>query len=208
MVWRWRMMRTHLLDLRVVEHAGHGFHGLDVALLDAAMALGELLAEARRGVLIPVDGVERCVGLGSVALDRQQIVGVVAVQDGGGGVAGGVQSIEGDHRTADVGVLEEGEDGRDLTTGVGEDAAADRLLVVVADQGHGLVLGVALAVGAAQALAIGGQCCGGGRTRRQPAVDGGLKRIRIGVGHGAVEGGAGGWMVVTGALVAPSAKGL
>ena len=197
----------HLLDLRVVEHAGLGFHGLDVALLDAAMALAGLLAEARRGGLIPVDGVQRCVGLGSVALDRQQIMGAVAVQDGGGRVTGGVQSIEGDHRTADVDLLQEGSDGSDLTTLVGEDAAADRLLVVVADQGHGLVLGLALAVGAAQALAIGGQCGGGGGTRRQPAVGGGLKGIRIGVGHGAVEGGAGGWMVASGALVAPSAEG-
>ena len=32
------------------------------------MALAGLLAEARRGGLIPVDGVQRCVGLGSVAL--------------------------------------------------------------------------------------------------------------------------------------------
>ena len=134
-------------------------------------------------------------------------MGAVAVQDGGGRVTGGVQSIEGDHRTADVDLLQEGSDGSDLTTLVGEDAAADRLLVVVADQGHGLVLGLALAVGAAQALAIGGQCGGVGGTRRQPAVGGGLKRIRIGVGHGAVEGGAGGWMVASGALVAPSAEG-
>ena len=119
-------------------------------------------------------------------------MGVVAVQDGGGGGAGGVQSIKGDHRTADVGLLQERVDGRDLTALFG--AVGDRLLVVVADQGHGLVLGVALADGAAQALAIGGQCGGGGRTRGQPAVGGGLKRIRIGVGHGAVEGGReGGW---------------
>ena len=73
-------------------------------------------------------------------------MGSVAEQDGGGRVTGGVQGIEGDHRTADVDLLQEGEDGRDLTAGVGEDEAFDRLLVVVADQGHGLVLGVALAL--------------------------------------------------------------
>ena len=131
----------------------------------------------------------------------------MAVEDGGGSVAGSVQGIKGDHRTSDVDLLQEREDGSDLTALLGDDAVGDRLFVVVADQGHGLVLGLALAVGAALALAIGGQCCGRGSTRSEPAVQGRLQSIGIGVSHGAMEGGAGGWMVVPGALVAPRVQG-
>ena len=172
------------------------------------MGLARLLAEARRGGLIPVDGVQRCVGLGSVALDRQQIN---TGRGGGAGWRWRCTRVVCKASRVITEPLMSTSSRRARTAAISPPASVKtRLLIGCLSwwlTGHGLVLGVALAVGSAQALAIGGQCGRGGGTPRQPAVDGRLKGIRVGVGHGTVEGGTGGRMVASGALVAATRRG-
>ncbi len=195
-----------LPDLRIVDQTPKGFQDLDLTPIDAAMSLLVVFREARRGVPIPVDGLQGLEGLGRVALDREQVVCPMAAADGESRVAGGVQGIQGDHRTPDIDILQQGEDRRDLASLLGIDPAGDGHGVGVADQGDGLVVRLPMAVGAAQTFAVRRQRGFRRLPPRHPTVHGRLKGFRVGVGQGPVQGRSRRGMVATGPLVAPSAE--
>ena len=83
-----------LPDLGIVDQAPKGFQNLDLTPIDPAMSLLVGFREARRGVPVPVDGLQGLEGLGHVALDREQVVRPMAAADGESRVAGGVQGIQ------------------------------------------------------------------------------------------------------------------
>ena len=99
----------------------------------------------------PVDGLQGLEGFRRVALDGEQVVGPVAVPNGDGSVSGGMQGVESDHRAADVDLLQQGQDGGDLSSLFGVGASGDGHGIGMVDQGHGLVMGLPLAVGSAHA---------------------------------------------------------
>ena len=64
------------------------------------------VVEAPLRVLLPVGLAQGPMGLGSVALDREQVVRAVRPQDGIRGLAGGVQRIHGDHGATEVDIFQ------------------------------------------------------------------------------------------------------
>ena len=152
----------NLSDGRVVDQTGQGLQHLDPAFLDAAMGLVVVFREVGSGIPVPIDGLRSLEGLRGVALDREEVVRPVAAANGQGGVPGGVQGVQRDHRTPDIDILQQGADRRDLAPLFVVDAAGDGHGIGVTDQGDGLVVRLLVAVGAAQALAVGGQRVFGG----------------------------------------------
>ena len=129
-----------------------------------------VMAHARR---VPVQRAQRRACLRAIALDGEQIVGAVDVDNRAFGVVGGVQRIEGNQAPAHVDVLQQRLRGGNLAALVTAAAAGERA-PVVGDQRHGFEVHAraAIAVGAADALAVGGERgrlgAVGHRTRRGP----------------------------------------
>ena len=129
-----------------------------------------VMTHARR---VPVQRAQRRACLGAVALDGEQIVGAVDVDNRAFGVVGGVQRIEGNQAPAHVDILQQRLRGGNLAALVTAAAAGERA-PVVGDQRDRLEVHAraAMAVGAADALAVGGERgrlgAVGHRTRRGP----------------------------------------
>ena len=90
-------------------------------------------------------------------LDGQQIVGTVLRDDAGSHLARGVQRIEGDQRAGDGGYLQQCADRRQLAIPVMKVEARQRHATAVLDQRRSLVAHRAVAIGAANPLAVGRQ---------------------------------------------------
>ena len=100
----------HLLHVEEGEQAFERSDAFDGARVEATVErlLGSV-GELPLRLTLPVGVQQGLMGLGSVAPDREQVVGTVRPQDGIGGVAGGVQRIHGDHGTAEADVFQERE---------------------------------------------------------------------------------------------------
>ncbi len=93
----------HLLHVGEREHAVEwrdAFAGGNV--LATVERFRGSVVEAPLRVLLPVGLAQGRMGLGSVALDREQVVGAVGI----GGLAGGVQPIHGDHGATEVDIFQ------------------------------------------------------------------------------------------------------
>ena len=137
----------------VEEVSGRGQDG-NGALLDAPVRLAVRFLEVAGRVPLPVDGAEELVGFGGVLLDGHQIVGGVGGDDEVGGLARGVQRIDGEQAPRDRHLLEQGAHGRGLAALLVEAEGRDRQPGVVRDQGRRFVPGGGVAVGAADAFAV------------------------------------------------------
>ena len=134
------------------------------------------------------------------------------LDDAGGGVAGGVQRIEGEQRAADGDHLQQRSDRRELAIVVVKVETRQRHPGGVLDQRRGLVAQRAVAIGTANPLAVGGQ-----RLpllllsrRRQPwlgiALQRRFQRFCVRVHHHPVNGRFRGRLVASGGLVPPRPK--
>ena len=146
----------HLRNMGIVDRLFRRRQHFDMATVDAPMALLRVFTEAP-GSLFPWHGCQRLVGLGTVLLDGQQIVGAMLLDDAGGGVAGGVQRIEGEQRAADGDHLQQCSDRRKLAIVVVKVETRQRHPGGVLDQRRCLVAQRAVAIGTANPLAVGGQ---------------------------------------------------
>ena len=124
---------------------------------DAPMGAGEILLEEAAGIALPVDAAQGAEGLRRVALDGKDVIGAAAPMDHLGGLAGGMQCIDGDHLAGNVAPLQEVDGGRPLAAIIAEVHQCKGCAGAVFDQGHGLVMILAIPVGAPDTLAIGGQ---------------------------------------------------
>ena len=137
-----------LAHARIVDQVPERGRDAYGALLQPAVHLVEILREAVGGVPLPVDAVEDVEGLRRVALDREDVVGAAAFRDQLRGLARRVQRIEGDHPAADVAALQQVVRGRQLAALVVDVQEREGRAGGVVDKGHGLVMAVAVAVGA------------------------------------------------------------
>ena len=117
-----------------------------------------------------------------------------------------MQGVQSDHRAADIDLLQQGPDGRNLAPLFGVGVAGDGHRVVVANQRHGFVMGVSLTIGAPQTFAVGRQSGGGRLPARHPTLKGRLKPLGVGVDHRSMQGGPRGRVVATGPGISPSAE--
>ena len=101
----------HLRDVSKVERLLERCQHFDMTPVDPPMALQWIFTEASGG-LFPGHGSECLVGLGTVPLGGQKIVGTMLLDDADGGVASGVQRIEGKHRATDRNHLQQCPDRR------------------------------------------------------------------------------------------------
>ena len=162
-------------DVGVVDEAlGRGQDG-DGALLDAPVRLADRFPEVAGRVPLPVEGAEELVGFGGVLLDGHQVVGGVGGDDEAGGLARGVQRIDGEQMPRDRHLFEQGAHGCGLAALLVEAEGRDRQPRVVRDQGCRFVPGGGVAVGAANALAIDrdrlSECQPGHRKPQQHRLD-------------------------------------
>ena len=97
----------HLLQLGEGEQAFERSDAFDGAGVEATVErfLGPV-GEPPLRVALPVGLQQGLMGLGSIALDREQVVGPLHPHDGIGGVVRGVQRIHGDHGAADADVFQ------------------------------------------------------------------------------------------------------
>ena len=119
-----------------------------------------------------------------------------------------MQGVQSDHRAADVDLLQQGPDGRNLAPLFGVGVAGDGHRVVVANQRHGFVMGVSLTIGGpvTQTFAVGRQSGGGRLPARHPTLKDRLKPLGVGVDHRSMQGGPRGRVVATGPGISPSAE--
>ena len=97
----------HLLHAEEGEQAVERSDAFDGARVEATVErlLGSV-GEPPLRVALPVGLQQGLMGLGSLAPDREQVVGTVRPHDGIGGVVRGVQRIHGDHGAADADVFQ------------------------------------------------------------------------------------------------------
>ena len=95
-------------DVGVVEEAWERGQDVDGALLDAPVGLADGFLEVAGRVPLPVEGAEELVGLGGVFLDGHQVVGVVGGDEEAGGLARGVERIDGEQPPRDRHLFEQG----------------------------------------------------------------------------------------------------
>ena len=150
----------------------------------ALLRIGDVMPDGRG---IPVEGGERREHLGAVALDGEQIVGAVRLDDRPLGVSGGVQGVQGDQAAAHIDILQQRPGRGDLAPLVAA-AAAREGMAGVGHQRHRLEMGVVarMAVGAADALAIRRERRGVrrlGKPRRRPLAEHLRQGVRVGVRH-------------------------
>ncbi len=153
-----------LADAGVVDQALRRGQDACGTPLQPAVDLVEILREASGRVPLPVDAVEDAEGLRRVALDGEDGLGTAALRDAPRGAAHRVKRVEGDHLAADVAAPEEVLRGRQFAA-------------------------LAVAVGAPDALAVGGARPGEGKPGPGPAADHVLQRLGVDRLDDPVEGG-------------------
>ena len=171
----------HLLHVGEREQAVERGDAFDGAGVEATVErlLGSV-GETPLGVALPVGLQQGLMGLGSIALDREQVVGAVGPHDGIGSVAGRVQRIHGDHGAAEVDVFQHREHRRVLPARFVADPAGHRHGLRMGDQRHGFVMHVPVAVHAVDPLAVRRQRRGvRERMGLHPAVGCGLHPVAV-----------------------------
>ena len=172
-----------LANMGVVGHAVERLDDADASLLDAAAGLVEILFVAALAVSLPVDGAQSLEGLRAVGLDVHNVVGAVALDDQASRVPDRVQGIDGGRPAADVGAFQ-------------------KVL-----QGGDFAALVAVAVGAADALAVGGEGLADPDSRRCVAGERVLERVGVDSARDSLQGRLGDRLAATGPAVSPCSQG-
>ena len=182
-----------LFHMRIIDHRLWRYEDRNAALFDAAMREGALVLAMPRRLGLPLACRQRGPGFGRIAFDCEQIVGLVCPDDDPGDVAGDMKGIEGDDAAGDREGSEDRPDGCDVTT--------------LVDQGHGFMMILAVAIGAADAIAVDGNGLCDVQTWLPMALKHRLSLLRVEGLHDPMQGRSGDRLMATGDRVLPAANG-
>ncbi len=182
-----------LFHMRIIDDCLWRHEDRNAALFDSPVREGDLVLAMPRRLGLPLACCQRGPGFGHIALDREQIVDLVCPDDDPGGIAGDMEGIEGDDAAGDREGFEDYPDGCDVTT--------------MLDQGHGFMMILAVAIGAADVFAVDGNGLCDGQTRLPMTLKHRLPLLRVEDLHDPMQGRSEDRLMATGDRVLPAADG-